>query len=555
MRLATGKDSATKSKSFLCWSEMTVQDDLTLPSTPSEQASKRTKRQAKLTEVFSIGRRSTRSAAKSVTESPLLARKKKNLVVERVEVEVVERVEAEVVEKDEAEVVKTDEAEVVKTDEVMKKVKVENLDNVETRKKGLANRIPVKDMGTEQSVTGAELESTEPRFTNVKDVPFSINESAPVHVDQIPSDNVPIHVDEVELPYTVADLPAVPAYQRFAHLISGPSSLPLPKDFSLLIKILGALDSLCMLNAGRDQPVIFHRALKSLESSVGRRIELNHVRQIHAVFMNEALGNTSSPFKYRSMVIVHDGRRTDTVVFDLPEMATHEYLAGRRAELQRRLILIVSDHHEKFLESINVKLPVGARLKSWHPKYNLESVEALPSMEIVEKVEKVETQVKVTVPKEVKTVLEAIDSHTPVNANSSRDPKAEIVPTSKSSVLERIRVKQREAELSLMTHDPVKEARKKSMEVLLSFSEVVAILFANLNKSSLLLGDALSRIMQGSKSALSSAEVIERLGDLGKIVPDWVRIVTSGTVKTLRIDKSVTLQTVHDQIRSNLADV
>lgn len=77
-------------------------------------------------------------------------------------------------------------------------------------------------------------------------------------------------------------------------------------------------------------------------------------------------------------------------------------------------------------------------------------------------------------------------------------------------------------------------------------------LFATVNKSTLLLGDAVNKISQGSKSSISSDEILQRLEDLSTIVPEWIVMVNSGTVKTLRLNRSTTLQAAKDRISETL---
>ena len=270
-----------------------------------------------------------------------------------------------------------------------------------------------------------------------------------------------------------ASLPLVPAYQRFAHLVTtGKASLPLPNKFVMLEKTLNALDSLCVVTMGRGgQMAIFHKALKTIEASVGRRVELKHLQMIKGLLADGEDG----AYKMKRVKIVMEGKKLQSISLELPRKATHEYLAKRREHLREKLFGLVMEEHEKFLERNESKLPMGAILKKWHPKFDLEGISDPPVVDLFDEQATKEKELEEAKSKTPAAILEAIES---VKAKEGDKDAIESVPTPplpkvKSSVLERIRKKQKEAELAKMTVDPVKESLKLRYERLLSFSETI----------------------------------------------------------------------------------
>lgn len=91
----------------------------------------------------------------------------------------------------------------------------------------------------------------------------AVDESAPT-ITKIAAISTPENV----LPTAAISIPAIPAYRRFAPLLS--PRLELPQKFVYLEKLLYALDSVCNLILDRDQIPVFHRIQKSIENITER---------------------------------------------------------------------------------------------------------------------------------------------------------------------------------------------------------------------------------------------------------------------------------------------
>lgn len=138
---------------------------------------------------------------------------------------------------------------------------------------------------------------------------------------------------------------AIPAFERYYDLVSVPPApkLHLPPTYSLLLRIHYALDSVCQLSAARDQPAVFHRIQKAVQSIIGRDVTIAHVRQIN--------GLNPDAYVFRRTTIVHEGRKTQSFAISLlptPQLS-HSELVGRRQLLQDRLLSLVhAQHHVRF---------------------------------------------------------------------------------------------------------------------------------------------------------------------------------------------------------------
>lgn len=340
----------------------------------------------------------------------------------------------------------------------------------------------------------------------------------------------------------------ISAHQRFTHLVSSTSTkLPLPAKFILLDRILGAIDSLLMIAMGRGQPVIFHRAIPTLETTVGRRIEERHIKQLVGI-LSESDNQETFPFNFRRVKTVIEGRRVDSFAMELPEHPTHEFLAHRRDTLHLRLQECTRNCHQRFLESIKYVLPPGAILRAWHPDFDLEGVTDLEEPELFPKAP-LDT---ITIPQEIQAVL-------PINPESlttnPADDLAKATATA-SSVLERIRTKQRAAELASITLLPT-DASKHQQQALLDLSSRLALLFQSTPKSTLPLSEVVDKLVSGSRLARSPTEIVALIDELAQRVSGWISIVKPTNSKEVsglgdrmvRINRSVTLIMAQKQLQ------
>jgi len=300
----------------------------------------------------------------------------------------------------------------------------------------------------------------------------------------------------------------VPAYQRLSHLLK--EDLPLPPAFELLEKILHVMDNVIVLAEGRNQPAIFHRTARAAESLLGRRIDLAHLNELQSFGLWYELKKTS---------LVWEGKRTASFLMAFPEPSTSSYLYQRRERLHSLLLEKTKERHSSFLKSIGAKLPDGAQLVRWHPKFDLAFVSTSEEIVVAE--------IKEAKPIDAGRILE--------------------VKQIKGSLLDRIRAKEAASQMQSMSVDLEAQKVKREREDLFALAEHLAILFGTANgKKSLLLGDILPRLQNATSKR--NTELIESLNKLEGRLPEWFERLDSGGVAVLRLKKGHGLGEIRQQI-------
>ena len=148
----------------------------------------------------------------------------------------------------------------------------------------------------------------------------------------------------------------------------------------------------------------------------------------------------------------------------------------------------------------NIKLPEGAVVKSWHPKFDLDSVPDIPIADII--------------PCEDSS-KSAIVSNKFHEASNKVTALTQTKPA--TSLLDRIRQKEKQADLERVLGVTSTSEKNRETSLLLEccdslslyffacFSAFNCSLFGSMSKNSLLLGEVINKISQGSKTAVSSS--------------------------------------------------
>lgn len=281
---------------------------------------------------------------------------------------------------------------------------------------------------------------------------------------------------------------------------------------------------------------------------------MEHVKQIYHL-MPEA-------YQFRAVQIVHLGKRIPSVAITFPSKLGQSELMDRRERFHMSLLNLVKAEHAEFLAGIGVKLPADAKLRSWHPKFSLESVKDIPIREVLPENAKVSEPV--SAPEQILEVIREVSrpqSPSP-NLEVGPPPTPPAEPPSKkgnlkgSSLLERIKAKERQSELAEMIH-PVDSSGKTTpnYQQLSDLASSLTFLFGTSGKSALLLGDVITKITAGAKNALSTDDVADQVKRLCVLVPEWISLVVSGQAQIVKIDKRVGLREVQSKILANLVRV
>lgn len=364
----------------------------------------------------------------------------------------------------------------------------------------------------------------------------------------------------------VAELPQIPAHVKFAHLNSSfPSCKPLfaiPSQFQILEKLLYALDTICTLSFGRgEESVIFQKVLKSIENIVGRSIKIEHVKKINfllpgAYKLNERaiiwLGrrvqsweisisshlirddsSISISFKNDSKIDFNDSVAT---IESMGKSLSQKELVHRREQLHRSIIEYIKPFHQDFLRLNGIVIPDEVLLKSWHPKFNVESI---PDMElkIIKRGEMEGNQKERESKREGDTIKSG--NFIEKSDNSRRE--------SSSSVLERIKEKEMKNDIIRMTGINDEYKKVQNQRDLLKFAEAILFLFSSMGKTSLPLREIYAKL--SGRIIISIEEMEEKIAKLANKCSEWISIEMIGLSKFIRIKKSVSMMMIREKVQ------
>lgn len=334
---------------------------------------------------------------------------------------------------------------------------------------------------------------------------------------------------------------AVPAYQRFAHLLDAADNdaidrlhrphLPLPAKYQLLVRLQQALDSAVAIQSGRGQRPVWHRLIPALQATLNRTVKWEHVELLRhflpGVYVVEACK------------VVEKGRRVDSHYIDLA-VGQESMERVRKDALLTALFRHVEGEHLKYLQSINVVLPKNVELRNWHPKFDLENVvdpEIRPASETV-----LEEKVGDSVPDIIKQAIEAVRPHDKAASDENTTKPDKDKPSDREvkkplSLKERIRLKEQQAQVDKMT-GPNNNISKQLYASLPDLIERLSFLFSSSKKSVLFLSHVHERLKQSMGCPWSESELNERLDVLGKHLDDWIIINRTDAPFTVKLAKT-----------------
>lgn len=205
-----------------------------------------------------------------------------------------------------------------------------------------------------------------------------------------------------------------------------------------------------------------------------------------------------------------------------------------------------------------MKIPKDAKFKSWHPKFCLENVPEIEHKELWVD-EPAEKKDNAKVPVQIQEVIEQVERESrqssPTKAKSLSTQSIEEGPPpakKKLSLLERIKAKEKENEVSSIIYNKNRDESRKAAECarLCELAESLLFLFTSAGKTALLIGDIAGKLAMGCKVATSEADILERLKLLATRVPDWIQLMPAANGSTLlaKLNKKMTLKEVKEAL-------
>lgn len=268
----------------------------------------------------------------------------------------------------------------------------------------------------------------------------------------------------------------------------------------------------------------------------------------------------SGSYVFRPVQTVHLGRRIQSYAIEFGKKLSHVDLTDRREAFHAALLEHVKSAHAKFLTTIGVELPEGAKIRSWHPKFPLESTPELPFKELVEVKEEhvapttpsviFEAMLEAASEKQAK-LLERKEPETPIRVAKKDDTVSALEPK-KMSLLERIKAKEQQAQTEQMLASSKSSAAADELTVLSSFIESLSFCFSSAGKGALPLGDISTKLTLGSKVPIAPTDIANRLDRLVALVPEWIQMNATGRAVIVKIDRKQPVKTVITKLTSAL---
>lgn len=387
-----------------------------------------------------------------------------------------------------------------------------------------------------------------------------------------------------------------PAYERFQALAeAGTPSLQLPFKYRYLLEIFKAVDTVCAMFFNRKEKITFKKLKPAVQRILRKNFYETHLAQIAKLmpnaykFAQEKTRNFGSTSKqdYYQLVITPNIKTGDVNQLTL----SPQILIERTKEMTAKLIDLIFDEHDKFLQKLEIPMNVtrGA-LKRWHPDFPLENVpdieqgdlpmppnvekfscakdvlstarnlfncstpmeRALERLEAKKKDEKAkQIQNKEQIESTVKTTL----SEGSDNANDERKKKA--VPDSSAallkgvpqSLLEKIRAKQAAKALDTMTRRPSQERDAIKYARLPEVARHVRNVFVTEKKGVLPLENVLTKIQNSYKACVSLKEIEELLRLISKEMPRWLSFHDIRNMLFVKVNREADLTEVIQQLQ------
>ncbi|KAJ3155139.1 hypothetical protein HDU89_007329 [Geranomyces variabilis] len=200
-----------------------------------------------------------------------------------------------------------------------------------------------------------------------------------------------------------------PAHQRFKHLLTPSSKLPLPEHYLVLEKMFLGLEGSATISRARGERCIYHKIRKAVEYQCGRNFEMRSLAQIRTVY--------PEAYIYAHITTINRGVRVSSVCIDVPgepkqaepvspspktptsassvvrggtlaapilsamdspSMLRLANSAGnrmqhRRLEFHARLEKMVRTAHSEFLKTLDHSpADTDSELRAWHPQFDLD---------------------------------------------------------------------------------------------------------------------------------------------------------------------------------------
>ncbi|XP_042636671.1 DNA replication factor Cdt1 [Orycteropus afer afer] len=357
-----------------------------------------------------------------------------------------------------------------------------------------------------------------------------------------------------------------PAYQRF-HALAQPGTpgLVLPYKFQVLAEMFRSMDTIVSMLHNRAETVTFAKVQQGVQDMMRRRFEERNVGQIKTVYP------ASYRFRQeRNVPTFKDGiKRSDYQLTIEPLLdpeaggvapqLTASWLLQRRQVFSRNLVARVKEHHVAFLAALDPPVEVPEdQLTRWHPRFNVDEVPDIepaempqpPPTEKLATAQEVLAQARSLMSPRMEKALNNLASRTAEPSTPGSPSPAPLVtpPTTPSALkgvsqalLERVRAKEAQKQLALMTRRPEQELRLQRLERLPELARVLRSVFVSERKPALTMETACARMVGSYRTPMSPGDMEQHLQLLAELLPDWLSLHRVRADTYLKLDKAADL--------------
>ncbi|KAF0990497.1 hypothetical protein HZS_5285, partial [Henneguya salminicola] len=345
------------------------------------------------------------------------------------------------------------------------------------------------------------------------------------------------------------------AFEKSAKNIHLSTSLYLPRKYQRLNDMFRAVETILHVYKKRDEVCEFSKLKKGVETMAKMVFNKIHLAQIlfllpdaYKIYIGEP--PNQSPSSKSSKLIIE---MTDSNEEEAPITVTH-----RRETFNDLLMKKTLFYHNKFLLELGVNID-ASQIKRWHPKFMIEEVPDIESVELPElpktKVYTAKDMLKMTCYTEDEIMLNILTAASNNCSNDTENASIENTISSEDNtikhipknLLEKIRLKEKIKSQKLMLRDPTVDVLLTKMQRLPEIIRCVYNYFVTEKKPYLTLNSVLVKIKQSNlpdanisiEYSLKIGAIQEYINLIQKHIPEWMKTVNLHGVPYLGIKNDV----------------
>ncbi|XP_076807943.1 DNA replication factor Cdt1-like [Clavelina lepadiformis] len=380
------------------------------------------------------------------------------------------------------------------------------------------------------------------------------------------------------------------AYQRLHSLAQDiPRGLSLPYKFKVLQEMFKSADTVISMLFNRQETATWLKVQGAVKDMIRKTFQQKDLGKIAHVF--------PTAYKYRQergVPTYNDCmKKTDyqlTIEPVLPEKETSYgegvpkltsgLLVQRRHHFHLKMLEIVKQHHQQFLNELDPPLKVNSdELRRWHPQFALDKVPDIPSAELPSPPDQEQRKccsakdaLEKTKGRLTKKAIEALckvaEKYTPEktgklsgsesnerNNNSSpniQKRKGKAVKGISQSLLAKVREKEAQQKLKSMIRSDIDERKIEKLKQLPDVAKSLRTLFVSEKKGSLSMVYLSSKLAKCCPFVATPALMEDHLRLLADVTAPWLSFTTVRKQEYARLDKDVQISVVLAKLQNQI---